>query len=134
MTGGYLPLLRWPWVWFERASAMHGALQVTTPWGLLVVQPPAGRWRWLAYLSPNGTPWAATWAVGPGLTAGQKQRARVHRALWGHGYDPVKLDPQILGMAIDVAELRSERSLADLHHIVRQRFDWTSEAACVRVH
>lgn len=65
------------------ANAMHWALNLRTPCGMLCLHPTThtfgGRWPWYAYLSPNGTPWAATWAVGPGVGADDKCRAHARR-------------------------------------------------------
>jgi hypothetical protein len=54
-------------------NAMHVAVNVWTKrWGYLCFHPPVrcfGRWwPWYFYASPNGTPWAATFRLGPGGT------------------------------------------------------------------
>lgn len=68
-------LRRWGWyglTLYERDCAMHGALEVHTPWGWFVFRPPlvrsfGRRWPWYAYLSPDATPISRRWGVGPGL-------------------------------------------------------------------
>lgn len=49
-------------------TAMHGAINIATPWGYLCFAwPRLGGWERhgaYAYLSPNATPWAATWRLG----------------------------------------------------------------------
>jgi len=65
------------------ANAMHWAINIRTPWGYLCFHPSTrtfgGRWPWYAYLSHNGTPWGATWAVGPGIERHDKARAARRR-------------------------------------------------------
>jgi uncharacterized membrane protein YwaF len=50
------------------ANAMHWAINLSTRWGYLCAHPTTktfgGRWPWYVYLSPNATPWAATWKIG----------------------------------------------------------------------
>lgn len=36
-------------------------------------------WGWYFYVSPNATPWAATYAIGPGVSRKDKIRARIRR-------------------------------------------------------
>lgn len=86
------------------ANAMHFAWQLKTRWGYLVVRPSTfyrkwdngrkrfgGWWRWYVYLSPNGTPWASTFAVGPGIEADDKRGAAIRRHKYGHGFDSSQL-------------------------------------------
>jgi hypothetical protein len=44
-------------------------------------------WPWDFYASPNATPWAATFAIGHGLTAEEKRQAKERRAKLGHNFD-----------------------------------------------
>ena len=64
--------------------AMHGAVNIRTRWGKLCLKPPTyvfGRWwPWYAYLSPNATPWAAKWGMGPGFDKGDRDALRDRRA------------------------------------------------------
>jgi len=53
-------------------NAMHFAVNVWTHrWGYICFRPSTrrhGHWnRWYFYVSPNATPWAATWGCGPGF-------------------------------------------------------------------
>lgn len=53
-------------------NAMHVALNWRTKrWGWICFHPTMkvfGRWwPWYFYVSPNGTPGAATWGIGPGF-------------------------------------------------------------------
>lgn len=52
-------------------NAMHVAINIRTRrWGYICFHPPiycfGVFWPWYFYLSPNATPWAATYKVGPG--------------------------------------------------------------------
>lgn len=69
-------------------NAMHVAVNLYTPrWGYLCLHPPmyhVGRWHpWYFYTSPNATPWASTFAVGPGVGWQDKQSARLRRVVLG---------------------------------------------------
>lgn len=74
-------------------NAMHWAVNVRTHrWGSVCFRPttisPFGsKWRWYFYVSPNGTPWASTFAVGPGLDHADKAMAHVRRYLFGHNFN-----------------------------------------------
>lgn len=73
-------------------NAMHFALNFRTKrWGYVCFHPTIrcfGRWwPWYFYLSPNATPWAATFAIGPGVDANNKQKAPIRKHLFGHGFD-----------------------------------------------
>ena len=74
-------------------NAMHWAITIRTRrWGRVCFRPttitPFGvRWRWYFYVSPNGTPWAATFAVGPGLTREDKFMSHIRRYLFGHNFN-----------------------------------------------
>jgi hypothetical protein len=64
-------------------NAMHVALNVHTKrWGHLCAW-----WPWYFYVSPNATPWAATFAVGPGVDRDDKEKAKVRRMRLGHNFD-----------------------------------------------
>lgn len=129
MWMGHLPLLGWAFTWYPLACAMHGAINIHTPWGYLCLRRTVGPWRWYAYLSPNATPWAATFTMGPGIGAEDRRRAPLLRALWGHGYDCVRLDPQILDRALRAVESRHESAVQQLATIVRERAEWLKAAA-----
>jgi hypothetical protein len=73
-------------------NAMHVAVNYRTKrWGYICFHPPlywCGRWwPWYFYLSPNATPWAATFAVGPGVDPENRRKAAARRRLFGHGFD-----------------------------------------------
>lgn len=73
-------------------NAMHVAVNYRTRrWGYVCFHPPlywCGRWwPWYFYLSPNATPWASTFAVGPGVDPDDKHKATLRRLLFGHGFD-----------------------------------------------
>ena len=68
-------------------NAMHVALQLSTRWGYLCFHPGWGQWPWTLYLSPVATPWASTFAAGPGIDRQQILLAPIRRALFGHGFD-----------------------------------------------
>lgn len=60
----------------------------TQRWGYICFRPPT--WhpilRWKFYLSPNATPWAATFAIGAGVDSDDRQRAPLRRAAFGHNF------------------------------------------------
>jgi hypothetical protein len=95
-----------PMTTYAFETAMHGAVNIETRWGsLCFAWPRLGglhRWPAYAYLSPNATPWAATWAIGGEWTAQERRLIAVRRALWGHGYDVTKHDPRLLDAAVSV--------------------------------
>jgi len=74
-------------------NAMHWAINIRTKrYGSVCFRPttitPFGdRWQWYFYVSPNGTPWAATFAVGPGLSREDKFMAHIRRYLFGHNFN-----------------------------------------------
>ena len=65
-------------------NAMHVALNLKTRWGYLCFHPTIrfyyANWPWYLYLSPNATPWAATWGVGPGIDREDKAAIKKRRA------------------------------------------------------
>ena len=72
-------------------NAMHVAAQIgTRRWGYICFHPPMrcfGQWwPWYIYLSPNATPWAATWGVGPGFDREAREGAPWRRQNLGHGF------------------------------------------------
>lgn len=83
---------------------------------------------WYPYLSPNCTPWAATFLVGSRTDIGRRDRRMiaVRRALWGHGYDSERLDPQILDRAILAVEGRDSAAAAQLGRIIDERASWVA--------
>lgn len=90
---------------YSLRCAMHGAVNIDTRWGYLCLKPPTKAWGkwwpWYVYLSPNATPWGATFIVGPEYSRTEKKLSRLRRALWGHGYDPDAHDPQELSAYTD---------------------------------
>lgn len=80
------------------ANAMHWAINISTQrWGYICFHPPTrtfgGRWPWYFYLSPNATPWGATFAIGPDVTVDEKRAATWRRKHWGHGYSTAVFNP-----------------------------------------
>ena len=74
-------------------NSMHLTITIKTArWGYICFQPPCwmnGRyWPWKFYVSPNGTPWASTFAVGPGIDEAEKVMSRIRRYLFGHNTYP----------------------------------------------
>ena len=85
---------RWQDRWFQGhvclgpltifgANAMHWCVQLSTRWGRLCFHPTTrtfgGRWPWYLYLSRNATPWAASWAFGPGVDREDRAAIRLRR-------------------------------------------------------
>lgn len=82
------------------ANAMSWAVNIRTKkFGYICFTLPAlSRWRttksgkktfeWYFYLSPNGTPWAATFYRGS--IGAYKRNAEVRRLKFGHGFDSSK--------------------------------------------
>lgn len=71
-------------------NAMHHAVNIWTKrFGYVCFRPTTGRgaWKWYFFLSPNATPWAATYAVGPGLRNKDKELASIRKRLFGHNFD-----------------------------------------------
>lgn len=109
--------LRWFGKWWDRSvqprlnqrlgltvypfgSAMYGAISAWTRWGCLTVSWPALGRTWAAtglgpsaWLSPNGTPWAATLLLGGRFEKRERELAAERRRAWGHGYDSTIHDP-----------------------------------------
>lgn len=72
-------------------NAMHYAVNIWTKrFGYICFHPTVGKWRWYFYLSPNATPWAATYAIGPGLRKTDRQLAPVRKAMFGHNFSTEK--------------------------------------------
>lgn len=72
-------------------NAMHVAINIhSRRYGWVCFHPPIYFWRkwwpWYFYLSPNGTPGAATYAIGPGVSDRQKCNAKIRRIVLGHNY------------------------------------------------
>lgn len=91
---------RWPMLWtLYGFNAMHVCLNVwTRRWGWICFHPPVPRFLlgmrapWYLYISPNATPWAATWGVGPGIDRESRSGMRWRRENLGHGFDSDLLD------------------------------------------
>ncbi len=88
-------------------NAMHVAVNVWTKrWGFICFHPSlrflrkyapwmlGENWPWYFFLSPNGTSWASTFAIGPGIDKDTKIDALRRYAAWGHGYDVDRIDVQ----------------------------------------
>lgn len=72
-------------------NAMHWGVTISTiRWGYICFRLPFrcfGRWWPLYfYLSPNATPWAATFVLGSRFTEIDKIMARIRRTLFGHNF------------------------------------------------
>lgn len=94
--GGYV---RWGNVTIYGFNAMHLAVQFwTRRWGYVCFHPPIWFyrwWNWYFYVSPSATPWASTFAIGPGLYLEDKQGAKERRQKYGHNFDDRILHPDI---------------------------------------
>lgn len=88
-------------------NAMHVAINIWTKrWGVICFHPDlrflgkyapwmlGKEWPWYFYLSPNHTPWSATFAIGPGVEREEKIDAVRRWAMWGHNYDWDQHNPQ----------------------------------------
>lgn len=72
-------------------NAMHVAVNFhTRRWGWVCFHPPIHfldwNWPWKFYMSPNATPSAATYAIGPGLSKQDKRKAKLRAEVLGHNY------------------------------------------------
>jgi hypothetical protein len=68
-------------------NAMHCAVNIKTRrWGWVCFHPNWRHWPWYFYVSPNGTPGVATYAIGPGVSKQEKEQASLRRQLLGHNY------------------------------------------------
>ena len=72
-------------------NAMRVAINISpTRWGYVCFHPTVysmGRWHpWYFYISPNSTPWAATFAIGPGIASDDRRQVAVRRVYLKHGY------------------------------------------------
>lgn len=80
-------------------NAMHVAIQIwTKKWGYICFHPPMWFyrwWSWYFYLSPNATPWASTFAIGPGISKENKEGAKERFLKYGHNFDGRILHPDI---------------------------------------
>ena len=67
-------------------NAMSWAVNISTKkWGYICFNIPfLSKWRFHFYLSPNGTPWAATYYYGDKT---ERLRARIRKMNLGHGFD-----------------------------------------------
>jgi hypothetical protein len=73
-------------------NAMHVALNVKTKrWGWLCFHPTfrcfGVWWPWYFYASPNATPWASTFCIGPGTYDTDRAGAILRRSRFGHNFD-----------------------------------------------
>ena len=68
-------------------NAMHIAVNISpTRWGYVCFHPPVPRWPWYFYVSPNATPCASTFAIGPGVGKVEKAEAKLRRLELGHNF------------------------------------------------
>jgi len=88
------------------ANAMHWAINIRTRWGTLCAHPTTrtfgGRWPWYLYLSENATPWAAVFAVGPGIDSYDLDKAwiRLGRILHGRSFNTAPgVEPSDVGLS-----------------------------------
>lgn len=71
-------------------NAMWLTIQVhTRRWGYVCFRPPTWhpKFKWSFYVSPNATPWAATFAIGAGVGRDDKRRAPMRRVAFGHNFN-----------------------------------------------
>lgn len=80
-------------------TAMHFAVNLWVRWLGYVCWHPETRWKhledgdepiewpWYFYISPNATPWASTFALGPGVEKKDRETARIRRRKFGFVYD-----------------------------------------------
>lgn len=73
-------------------NAMHVAINIQTKrWGYVCFHPTIrcfGKWwPWYLYISPNATPWASTFAIGPGVYSEERSKAKERRRLYGHNFN-----------------------------------------------
>ena len=74
-------------------NAMRWAINVKTQkFGSICFRPTTvslwGDWhRWYFFVSPNGTPWASTYAIGPGIDKDDKFMASIRRYSFGHNFN-----------------------------------------------
>lgn len=71
------------------ANAMWFATNIhTRRWGYVCFRPATWNpnFKWKLYVSPNGTPGTATFAIGPGVTKSEKLRAYIRCELLGHNF------------------------------------------------
>jgi len=73
-------------------NAMHLTFQYSSGIGYICFHPPMYQngcwWPWYFYISPNGTPWAATYAIGPGVDCEDKMKAKI-REFWGEDAESI---------------------------------------------
>lgn len=72
-------------------NGMHVALNLYTKrWGYVCFHPPmrvySRWWGWYFYVSPNATPWAATFLRGASHRE-ERHKADGRRQRWGHNFD-----------------------------------------------
>lgn len=72
-------------------NAMHVAVNIKTRrWGYICYHPPmicfSHLWPWYFYVSPNGTPSMATYAIGPGVSSREKRNAKIRHLVLGHNF------------------------------------------------
>lgn len=80
-------------------NAMHVAVNIQTErWGYICFHPTVRCfgtwWPWYFYVSPNATPWAATFAAGPGFD-GERRLVAVRRRELGHNFDAESCRPEL---------------------------------------
>jgi hypothetical protein len=88
---GHISIRKFGHITLYGFNAMHVALNFhTRRWGWVCFHPTmwcfGGWWPWYFYVSPNGTPGTATYAIGPGVSKPEKRRAYIRRELLGHNF------------------------------------------------
>jgi hypothetical protein len=88
-------------------NAMYVAFDYRTRcWGYVCFHPPlywCGQWwPWYFYLSPNATPWASTFALGPTFSVEDRRRAAMRRRKFGHGFDTEKHREELYALNAEV--------------------------------
>ena len=90
--GGHITIRWFGWnLTIYGFNATHVAANFRTRrWGWVCFHPPIiflnRHWPWKFYVSPNGTPGCATFAIGPGLGRREKRNAKIRRIILGHNY------------------------------------------------
>jgi hypothetical protein len=68
-------------------NAMHCATVIKTKkYGYIHFSPTVLHWKWKLFVSPDATPSAATFAIGPGINSYDRARAIMRRVRFGHNY------------------------------------------------
>lgn len=91
--GGHISFYIFSWrIVIFGFNAMHVAINISTrKFGYICFHPPMrcfGRWwPWYFYISPNATPWASTFAIGPEIGRVEGEMSKLRRVRFGHNFD-----------------------------------------------